>query len=776
MQVSQKSRWFIQLSCVLLFDIFISFFSLGFYHGDGFEFYSSTMFEQLGLLRHGFHFSKTGVEFALLSATRFISLLIGILIFKKRFYVDVFYQLLMSLFVCSISFSLVKILCFAETEGMLHFAGVWLHVLWNIGISVFFLAFLHHVVRLCEGEYRPVKKTQTAQTATNEKKENGDVQDAQETKKQSSESAAIRESSITQIIRLLSYTKYNGKYFLVGSIFLIIYSTCRIFLPYFTGEVIAQIVRKESYADGTFHRLVFTMLALVLIGSVFGGLRSSCFSYATSLVDRSVRRDLFKSIMQQEIAFFDQLNTGEVLSRLSSDCQLVSTIVSTNVNIFLRSLLMMIGSLFFMWYLSWRLTLITFIIIPPLAFFLKLYGVFYDCIRLGERTQKAKAAANHVAEEAIASIRTVKSFACEDKEVARYEAKLAKTLKVIQLKALAEIGFSWINEFAEYIVLLAILFYAGHLALQGLMTVNQITSFLLYQLQLGEVFYYMKIVFSSFMEGVGSSRKIFEYMHREPEIKINNKGEHKNIEGQVDFVDVSFSYPSRPGQNILKQITLQIKPKQTVAIVGPSGSGKSTIVALLEHFYESTSGKVTLDDTLIQEYNHKYYHQSVALVGQEPVLYSGSVRYNILYGCQKEVTDEQMFEAAKLANCHDFIMEMKEGYDTMIGEKGIQLSGGQRQRIAICRALVMNPRVLILDEATASLDTVSEQLIQESLRKCSSNRTVIIIAHRLSTVESADVIFVLNKGKLIQSGTHRSLSQEEGLYKRLVQRQVFEET
>uniref|UniRef100_A0A0K0D097 ABC transporter domain-containing protein n=1 Tax=Angiostrongylus cantonensis TaxID=6313 RepID=A0A0K0D097_ANGCA len=250
------------------------------------------------------------------------------------------------------------------------------------------------------------------------------------------------------------------------------------------------------------------------------------------------------------------------------------------------------------------------------------------------------------------------------------------------------------------------------------------------------------------MECVGASRKVFEYMNRDPLIPNDGTMEPK-LGGRIEFTDVHFTYPSRPNNPVLKGLNLVIEAGQTTALVGPSGGGKSSIVSLIQHFYEPNSGTVTIDGVNIKDISHIFYHQKISLVAQEPVLYNGSVRYNILYGCDW-ATEEDMLRASKTANVHDFIMELEQGYDTNCGEKGVQMSGGQKQRIAIARALVRNPVVLILDEATSALDAESEALVQEALNRCARERTVLIIAHRLSTIEKADQIAVIHKGLLVQ--------------------------
>lgn len=293
------------------------------------------------------------------------------------------------------------------------------------------------------------------------------------------------------------------------------------------------------------------------------------------------------------------------------------------------------------------------------------------------------------------------------------------------------------------------------------------------------------------METVGASRKVFELMSRKPKFVLDGV-EKPLVNGNIHFSEVDFTYPSRPNNPVLKNLTLNIKAGETVALVGPSGGGKSSIVSLIEHFYQPDNGTITLDGIPIKDINHVYYHQKIALVAQEPILYDGSVRHNILYGCDF-ATEDDMINVSKMANVHDFVIELEKGYDTNCGEKGVQMSGGQKQRIAIARALVRNPAVLILDEATSALDTESEALVQEALSRCAQERTVIIIAHRLSTIEKADKIAVIVKGNLVQvrilprtlhilsfnlfslqTGTHNELMTDtDGVYYSLVSRQML---
>ncbi|VDK73390.1 unnamed protein product [Onchocerca ochengi] len=506
--------------------------------------------------------------------------------------------------------------------------------------------------------------------------------------------------------------------------------------------------------------------------TISGGLRGGCFSYGTALVNRQMRSDLFSSLVKQEIGFFDATNTGEIISRLTADCETMSSTVSTNVNVFLRNIVMLIGALVFMITLSWRLSLVNFIIIPVVGFVTNVYGAYYDL--LSEKTQATIALSNHVAAEVMSTMRTVRSFACEKREAKKFDQHLDKTLHLNKKKSLVYVGYMWTTELCDNVILIAVLFYGGHLVLSGKMTVDNLISFLLYQMQLGENLYNISYVFTGLMESVGASRKVFEYMLRKP--KILQIGTKKTpINGEVKFDSVCFTYASRPNNPVLQDISFTVHAGQTVALVGPSGGGKSSVVSLIEHFYECDKGWVLIDGNSVADYDHEYLHQKIALVAQDPILYEGTVRDNIVYGCDW-ATEEDVLNAAKIANAHNFIMETEKQYDTNCGEKGVQMSGGQKQRIAIARALVRRPAILILDEATSALDAESEHIIQDAIAQCSKDKTVIVIAHRLSTVENADQIIVINKGRVMQQGRHEDLLKQDGIYRSLVHRQLLGHT
>uniref|UniRef100_A0AC35U5V0 ATP-binding cassette sub-family B member 9 n=1 Tax=Rhabditophanes sp. KR3021 TaxID=114890 RepID=A0AC35U5V0_9BILA len=668
------------------------------------------------------------------------------------------------------SYSLVKFLAFADHSNLHQTYGPYMAIAWNFIAWLSFSAlwtlglhceklpdlivrvqsFVHHIL--------PSFMSRTVETDTE--------QLIDETNEK--EIPKNRLSTYETALRLIIYCKHHFVWFTLGFIFLTIYSAARIFIPLYTGNLIANIVNGKGFP--ALIQSVLIMGGLSLLASFFGGLRGGSFDWATALVHKRMRDDLFRSLVKQEIAFYDESQTGEIASRLTSDCEKMSTIVSTNLNVFMRSLMMLIGALIFMFYMSWRLTLVTFILIPVVGFITKVYGAYYD--NLSERDQNTIADANRKAEEVLSTMRTVRSFACEKNEADKFEFHLLETLNVRKSKAFAYMGYTWLNELCENAILVCVLGFGGYLCISKAMTTDHLITFLLYQMQLGENLYNIGWVFTSLMEAVGASRKVFDYILRKPNIR-NDGSDVEQVKGEIEFKNVTFNYPSRPTQTVLNDISFKIESGSKIALVGHSGAGKSSIISLIERFYLPDKGEILLDGKNINSFDHEYFHQNIGLVAQNPVLYSGTVRENILYGCNW-AGEKEMIEAAKLANCHDFVMATESGYMTMCGERGVKFSGGEIQRICIARILVRGCKIILLDESTSALDSQSEALVQEALDKCSINQTVIKIAHRLSTVEKSDAIFVVDQGSIKQVGTHTHLmADKNGLYYNLVQRQLL---
>ncbi|KAH7693181.1 ABC transporter, partial [Aphelenchoides avenae] len=414
------SLWWLLLVVYLCVDVLLTTTFLGFYQ-SGFRFSSTLVHDKL-FLAGGYHFCSSALEFFVLAVFRALILITGIFVSLFVANVPSLPLFFTGLSICNASFSLIKILAFSEESEQLAFAGVWLNMIWNCLSFVTLHALWHFVIcanRLSLAEFSHQSlSSQSSDDAEPLVNNNESTEEPKET----------RMSTLSHVLRLLTYCKYHSKWFLAGFVFLCIYSGARVFIPYYTGQVIANMVKGDE--RGVFLQSVFIMSVLTIVSTIFGGLRGGCFDYATALVNRRMRRDLFNSIMSQEIAFFDSSQTGEIVSRLTADCQTMSSTVSTNLNVFMRNSVMLVGSVIFMINLSWRLTLVTLVAVPPIAFFSKIYGAYYD--RLSERTQETIAQANRMAEEVIGSVRTVRSFACERKECERFDTHLGNTLKVNQ--------------------------------------------------------------------------------------------------------------------------------------------------------------------------------------------------------------------------------------------------------------------------------------------------------------------------------------------------------
>ncbi|PAV67723.1 hypothetical protein WR25_04234 [Diploscapter pachys] len=670
-----------------------------------------------------------------------------------------FSNIIFALMLIILAFAPSKLLAFYEDPKVILAVGDWILMLWCMFASLFIQVIWSNIFT----------RVREITPRGGESSLFGEEDFIERTRREEAEKAAAQRETFTLLWRLFGYMGREWPYYSVAFSFLFLYSLSKVFIPYYTGEVVSAVFGEQASYE-KLHRTVGIMALLSLACAVFGGFRGGFFTYAHATIDRQIRNDLFRAVLGQEIGFFDANKTGEICSRLTADCQTMSNTLALYMNVLTRNLTMLFGSLIFMTTLSWRLSMVTLINIPIIFLVNKIFGVWYD--KLQEETQDSIAEANDVAEEVLSAIRTVKSFAGEDFEARRFFEYLTKTLEIATKRVFVVIGLIWSNELLQMAILTVVLWYGGHLVIQAKVESGLLISFLLYQFQLGENLRELGEVWNGLMQAVGASRKVFEFIDRDPIVKPNGSYKPDTLTGKIEFKNVAFSYPIRPDLPIMTDLTFTVEPGQVVALVGPSGGGKSSCIAMLEHFYEPSAGEVLLDGVNIKEYDHKYLHTKVALVGQEPVLYAKSVTDNIGYGLDR-YDDDMVQKSAKLANAHAFIMDTVDGYNTNVGEKGSQMSGGQKQRIAIARALVRDPVVLLLDEATSALDTESEAIVQEAISKNLKGRTVVLIAHRLSTVENADKIVVINKGKVEQMGTHKELIAQEGLYKQLVQRQML---
>ncbi len=510
-----------------------------------------------------------------------------------------------------------------------------------------------------------------------------------------------------------------------------------------------------------------TLLALFGAGAVMGALRAWLFTVSGERIVANLRTELYASIIRQEIGFFDIRRTGELTNRLASDTTVLQNTVTVNVSMLLRFVIMGIGAIGFLFYTSWTLALITLGIVPIVAISAGIMGKRMR--KLSKAFQDALAESTVVAEETISGVRTVRSFAREETEITRYRKAVDASFQVAKRRATIIAAIRGFIGFGGYGAIAAVLWAGGNMLVDGTLSIGELTSFLLYTLTVAFSLGAISGLYEDFMKAIGASERVFELLDRVPEVRGGTL-DIGDTTGKIEFENVDFAYPTRLDIPVLTGLSIAIEAGEVVALVGPSGGGKSTVASLLSRLYDPCGGVIRLDDKDVTTLKIDQVRNLVGVVSQEPLLFATTVEGNIRYG-DLNATHEQILNAAKAANAHDFISGFPEGYETMVGERGVKLSGGQKQRVAIARAILKNPKVLVLDEATSALDAESEHLVQEALERLMVGRTTIIIAHRLSTVREADRVCVLNDGKIVQSGRHDELVSSEGLYKRLVERQ-----
>ena len=512
------------------------------------------------------------------------------------------------------------------------------------------------------------------------------------------------------------------------------------------------------------HRICIFIIVLILLKNVFAYLQAYLMAHVEQSIMRDLRDDLYRHINRLSLNYYNRTRTGQLISRITNDVNMVNGGVSAGFVTLMKNPLMILASLVIAIYLSWRLTLIALLVAP---FSMAIIGwIGLKLRKQSVLSQEKMADVTSVLQETISGVRVVKAFAMESFEIAKFTAETQRffltLLKITRIRNLA----SPLTEFLGTTIAVGLLWFGGQQVLQGRMLApEEFIGFLLIIFSMMQPVKELSSVNNRIQEALAAGERIFRVLDLEPEI-VQAPGALKigGFEKEIVFQDVTFRYDS--GDEVLRDLSLRVRKGQVLAIVGPSGAGKSTLVDLVPRFYDPCSGRITLDGVDIREIEITGLRRLLGIVTQETILFNDTVRNNIAYGLTDKPI-EQVEEAAKIANAHDFIAELPKGYQTSIGERGVTLSGGQRQRVAIARAVLKNPPILILDEATSSLDTESELLVQQAIERVMRNRTSFVIAHRLSTILNADTIIVLDRGRIVQQGTHETLLKQSGLYQKL---------
>ncbi len=573
---------------------------------------------------------------------------------------------------------------------------------------------------------------------------------------------------------------YLGRYktmFIPGIIAVLITSAMSMAFPILMGELIGEAMNAGDPAGNqalleTVNQVALTLVIILSIQACITFGRMHLLGRAGDLAVADVRRDTYEKLVRLPMAFYNERRVGEVSGHLAADLSLIRETLCTTTPQFLRQCVMLLGGLTFLFILSPRLTFTMLLSLPVVLIAISLFG-----FKIRGRSREAQdllAETNVIVDETLHGIADVKAFANEKYETDRYDKGMKRYLEVaFQLIGGRAMMVAMVI-FALFGAITFVVWSGAHLLVEGAIERDAFTKFCFVTAFVGGAFAALPEIVSNIQKAVGATDRLRELLDEPSETDQSKRQEapQNRATGKVEFRNVEFAYPSRPDVSVLKDVSFVAESGQRIALVGPSGAGKSTTISLLLRFFDPDKGAILLDGRELQDYPLDWLRRQMALVPQDVLLFGGSIRENIAYG-RPDTSEEELVQAAKRANAHEFIEKFPEGYDTLVGERGLKLSGGQKQRIAIARAILANPSVLILDEATNALDAESERLVQEALDDLMRDRTSLIIAHRLSTVRNADQILVVNDGKIVQRGKHDELSEDQdGLYRMLSQLQL----